>query len=206
MRQESSVHEMCHWEIWDAPSLAGRDSPGNPTPTPRSRSTRYATGCMALTCFCVAFLCVGMALGGATSDYYTFLVMWYLHLVGGSMYTACTVIVPIARFSEDGEDCAKLSPVNGDRLYAVYILHAALYLFYGGSVCLPPRAARAAARRPSPLPSPPASLPASPPLTAHYPYSTRCHHPTRQLVACSPSRTLRSSRGRSPSASFPFSG
>merc|ERR1719231_2096322 len=89
---------------------------------------------MALTCFCVAFLCVGMALGGATSDFYTFTIMWFLHLIGGSMYTACTVIVPVARYSSDGEDCAKLSPVNGDRLDAVYTMHAILYLFYVGGM------------------------------------------------------------------------
>merc|ERR1711988_1705775 len=97
-------------------------------------ATRYATGMMALTCFCVAFLCVGMALGGATSDFYTFTIMWFLHLIGGSMYTACTVIVPIARFSDEGEDCARSAPVNGDRLYAVYIAHAGLYLSYVGGM------------------------------------------------------------------------
>merc|ERR1719453_1286332 len=97
-------------------------------------STRYATGMMALTCFCVAFLCVGMGLGGATDDFYAFTLMWFLHLVGGSMYTACTVIIPAARWSSDGEDCADLSPVNGNRLEAVYILHAALYLFYVGGM------------------------------------------------------------------------
>ena len=116
-----------------APPLPSPSPPGAPLPTP-PHPTRYATGMMALTCFCVAFLCVGMGLGGATSDYYTFLVMWYLHLVGGSMYTACTVIVPAARYSGDGEDCAALSPVNGDRLNAVYTLHATLYLFYGALV------------------------------------------------------------------------
>ena len=86
---------------------------------------------MSLTCFAVAFLCVGMAMGGATSDFYTFTLMWFLHLIGGSMYTACTVAVPAARYSTDGEKCAKLAPVNGDRSDAVYLMHAFLYLFYG---------------------------------------------------------------------------
>jgi len=112
-----------YWDIWGA--------------TPYDDvcdSTRYATGMMSLTCFAVAFLCVGMAMGGATSDFYTFTLMWFLHLIGGSMYTACTVAVPAARYSTDGEKCAKLAPVNGDRSDAVYLMHAFLYLFYVGGM------------------------------------------------------------------------
>ena len=97
-------------------------------------STRYATGMMALTCFCVTFLCVGMGFGGYIDDKATFILYWFLHLVGGSMYTASTVIVPIAHWSNDGEDCSDLNPVNGERLSSVYYLHASLYLVYVGGM------------------------------------------------------------------------
>ena len=50
------------------------------------------------------------------------------------MYTACTFIIPVAHWSDDGEACTALSPVNGERLSAVYILHAALYLVYVGGM------------------------------------------------------------------------
>ena len=50
------------------------------------------------------------------------------------MYTASTVIVPIAHWGDDGRDCHDLNPVNGDRLSSVYYLHAALYVVYVGSM------------------------------------------------------------------------
>jgi hypothetical protein len=58
---------------------------------------------MALTCFCVAFLCVGMGFGGYTDDVFVFTLYWLLHLVGGACYTVCTIMVPLARFSDDGQ-------------------------------------------------------------------------------------------------------
>ena len=95
--------------------------------------TRYAVGMMAMTCFCVAFLCVGMGMGGLTDDKAAFILFWFAHLVGGSMYTACTVIVPIARWSDNGKLCATKSQDN-DRLAIVYYMHAALYLVYVGGM------------------------------------------------------------------------
>ena len=105
--------------------------------TPRNDtcdSTRYATGMMACTCFCVAFLCVGMGMGGITDDKKAFTVFWFAHLVGGSMYTASTVIIPVALWSTAGEACAALDPAFGDRAKTVYIMHAALYLVYVGGM------------------------------------------------------------------------
>lgn len=92
--------------------------------------TRNATGTMALTCFSVAFLCVGMGYGGYTDDKILFTIYWFLHLAGGLSYSYCTVAVPLARFSDDGKECAGLAPVNGDRVRAVWIMHAAYYLGY----------------------------------------------------------------------------
>merc|ERR1719181_1834992 len=79
--------------------------------------TMLWTGWMAMTCFCVAFLCVGMGFGGYIDDTLTFALYWFAHLVGGASYTLCTVFIPIARFSEEGKACAKLNPTNGDRLH-----------------------------------------------------------------------------------------
>merc|ERR1712190_600652 len=87
-----------------------------------------------MTCFCVAFLCVGMGFGGYTDDIVTFALYWLLHLVGGACYTICTFLVPIARFSDDGKLCAAYAPVNGDRIEVVYYMHAALYFVYVGGM------------------------------------------------------------------------
>jgi len=118
-----------YWDLWGF-------TPGAPAVGPDvCEDTRFATGFMALTCFCVAFLCVGMGFGGYTDDVFVFTLYWLLHLVGGACYTVCTIMVPLARFSDDGKDCAASSPVNGgDRLEAVYIMHAALYLVYVGGM------------------------------------------------------------------------
>ena len=96
--------------------------------------TRFACGFMSMTCFCVAFLCVGMGFGGYTDDAFVFPLYWLAHLVGGACYTVCTILVPLARWSDDGKTCADLSPVNGDRIEVVYYMHAALYLVYVGGM------------------------------------------------------------------------
>merc|ERR1711924_380109 len=82
-------------------------------------STRYAVGMMALTCFCVAFLCVGMGYGGYIDSKLNFTLFWFAHLVGGSMYTACTVIVPLARWSDEALSVpsSPLSMATGSRLF-----------------------------------------------------------------------------------------
>lgn len=112
-----------YYDIWGAtPSHSDCDD------------TRFAVAFMALTCFCVAFLCVGMGFGGYIDDTFTFALYWLLHLVGGACYTFCTIAIPLARFSDKGQDCADLHPVNGDRSQIVFILHAALYFVYVGGM------------------------------------------------------------------------
>ena len=118
---------MMHYDIWAA-------TPGPTSHSDPCEDTRFAVAFMALTCFCVAFLCVGMAFGGYTDDSCTFSLYWLAHLVGGACYTICTVIIPMARFSDAGTECAALSPVNGDRLQAVYVAHALLYFVYVGGM------------------------------------------------------------------------
>ena len=114
---------MMYYDIW-----------GDTSPDFVCKDTREAVGFMALTCFCVAFLCVGMGFGGYIADTTTFALYWLLHLVGGACYTACTFMIPIARWSDDGKACAALTPVNGDRLEVVYYMHAALYMVYVGGM------------------------------------------------------------------------
>ena len=96
--------------------------------------TRFAVAFMAITCFCVAFLCVGMGFGGYTDDSFVFALYWFAHLAGGGAYTICTFLVPIARFSETGIACAALDPVGGSRLQVIYLAHAALYFVYVGGM------------------------------------------------------------------------
>jgi len=69
-----------------------------------------------------------------TDDKLIFSLYWFLHLVGGVLYTYCTFVVPINRFSDEGKACAELNTVNGDRIEAVFYLHAGCYLAYVGSM------------------------------------------------------------------------
>lgn len=96
--------------------------------------TRGAVSFMAMTCFFVAFLCVGMAFGGYVDDVTTFALYWFAHLAGGGAYTIATFAIPIARYSEDGKACAALAPVVGDMTEVVYAVHAALYFVYVGGM------------------------------------------------------------------------
>ena len=94
-------------------------------------STRFAVGFMALSCFLVSFLCVGMGMGGYTDDKKLFPFYWTVHAivaVGG--YTSCTYLIPAARYSVEGLACAALVPVNGERIVYVFYVHAALYFVY----------------------------------------------------------------------------
>ena len=86
---------------------------------------------MALTCFLVAFLCIGMGFGGYTDDDFLFAFFWIAHALPAVLgYTTCTFLIPIARFSESGNACAALAPVAGSALQAVYIVEAGLYWCY----------------------------------------------------------------------------
>ena len=108
-----------YWDIWGATSYEST-----------CQGTRNSTGMMAMTCFCESFLCVAMAYGGYVSDSLLFPLNWILHLIGGICYIICTITVPLNRWSTEGIACAKLNPVNGDRLSTVYIFHAALFMVY----------------------------------------------------------------------------
>ena len=96
--------------------------------------TRTWVAAMAITCFCEAFLCVGMGFGGYMDDVCLFAFYWFAHLIGGGAYTLCTVFIPLARFSEQGLACSALDPINGERVKVVYFVHAALYLVYVGGM------------------------------------------------------------------------
>ena len=93
--------------------------------------SRFAEGYMALGCFLVAWLCVGMGFGGYIDDGFVFALYWIAHAipaVGG--YTVCTFLIPMARFSPTGDACAALAPVVGDVVKYVYWTHAGLYWCY----------------------------------------------------------------------------
>jgi hypothetical protein len=116
-----------YYDAWGA-------TPGPVGDTDPCEGTRSAISFMAMTCFAVAFLCVGMGFGGYTDDATVFALYWFAHLVGGACYTVATVTVPTERWSDEGKQCAELSPVNGDRIAIVYYMHAALYLVYVGGM------------------------------------------------------------------------
>ena len=113
-----------YYDIWG-------DTPAAET----CRFTRFSVGMMAMTCFMVTFLCVGMAFGGYTDDAKVFTLYWIAHAAGGvGGYTTCTLMIPIAMYSDEGAACAALHPVNGDRLNVVWIFNAALYFVYVGGM------------------------------------------------------------------------
>ena len=97
--------------------------------------TRFAEGYMALTCFLVSWLCLGMGFGGYTEDSVLFPLYWIGHAtpaVGG--YCVCTFLVPIARFAPDGVACAAYAPVIGNAVHGVYLVHAVLFFCYVGNM------------------------------------------------------------------------
>ena len=112
-----------YYDIWGSTPADGDCNP-----------TRFWVAIMAITCFMVSFLCVGMAFGGFTDDKMVFTLYWFLHLLGGASYTLCTIYIPLTRFSTEGKACAALDTVNGDRLKVVYLTHAALYFVYVGGM------------------------------------------------------------------------
>jgi len=97
--------------------------------------TRFAEGFMALTCFLVSWLCIGMGFGGYTEDNALFAFYWVAHAAPAVLgYCTCTFLVPIARFSETGKACAALAPVIGSAVQSVYIVHAGLFFCYVGNM------------------------------------------------------------------------
>lgn len=94
-------------------------------------STRFAVAIMTLSCFCVAFLCIGFSMGGYVDDVCLFATYWIIHaLVAVPGYSYATYLIPAARFSDEGVACAALAPVNGERVEYVFYLHATLYFVY----------------------------------------------------------------------------
>jgi hypothetical protein len=116
---------MMYWDTWGFTSGAAV-----------CEGTRFVVAFMAMTCFAVAFLCVGMGFGGYTDDEATFALYWIAHLAGGACYSYvyATFAIPLEIFGDDGKACAALSPVNGDRMKVVWYMHAALYLVYVGGM------------------------------------------------------------------------
>jgi hypothetical protein len=97
--------------------------------------TRFAEGYMALTCFLVSWLCIGMGFGGYTSDSVLFPFYWVAHAAPAVLgYCVCTFLVPMARFSDTGVACAALAPVIGSAVQCVYIVHAGLFFCYVGNM------------------------------------------------------------------------
>jgi len=93
--------------------------------------TVFAEGFMALTCFLVSWLCIGMGFGGYTEDPVLFPFFWVAHAAPAVLgYCTCTFLIPIARFSESGIACAALAPGPGKAVQAVYIVHAGLFFCY----------------------------------------------------------------------------
>ena len=68
-------------------------------------STRFAVGYMTLSCFCVAFLCIGFSMGGYVDDACLFATYWIIHaLVAVPGYSYATYLIPAARFSDEGAE------------------------------------------------------------------------------------------------------
>lgn len=125
---------MFYWDIWGntpgpMPAINGTGT------TDPCYDTRYAVGMMTITCFCVTFLEIGFAMGGFTNDTKVFLIYWVLHLIGGlGFYTQCTITIPLAIYSDKGDQCEALNWVNWERLRAVWGTHAACYVIYVGGM------------------------------------------------------------------------
>ena len=114
-----------YYDIWG-------DTPGHATLPVAGvcDRTRLWTGWMAMTCWGVSHLCVGMAFAGFTESNFFFPFYWFFHLIVALGYVLCTLTIPLARFSDDGVACALLNPTNSERLVVVYSVHAAFFFYY----------------------------------------------------------------------------
>ena len=93
-------------------------------------NTRFQVGWFAMVCFGETFGVVYMAFGGYIDDTATFLLGVLIHHGIAAMYCICTATIANAIWSDEGKACAAINPVNGERLKAVWIVHASIFLFY----------------------------------------------------------------------------
>jgi len=91
---------------------------------------RFWISFFALDCFVESFVCVWMAMGGYTNDSGLFKAMWILHLLVALPYVLCTITIPIAIYSDEGEKCIA---ANAGPLYPLkptFWVHCALFMVY----------------------------------------------------------------------------
>merc|ERR1711998_274594 len=105
---------------------------GSLAPVSECTDLRFWVGFFALDCFVESFVCVWMALAGYTDDGLLFPIMWVLHLLVALPYCLCTVTIPVAMFSEDGQACRRAggSSFGGYVIKPVFWLHLCLFMVY----------------------------------------------------------------------------
>merc|ERR1711998_714423 len=91
---------------------------------------RFWVAFFALDCFVESFVCVWMAMGGYMNNSALFKVMWILHLLVAIPYCICTVTIPMAIYSTDGQACIAANQGPMYRLEPTYWVHSALFLVY----------------------------------------------------------------------------
>merc|ERR1711998_588389 len=91
---------------------------------------RFWIGFFALDCFVESFVCVWMAMGGYMNNCGLFKVMWILHLLVAIPYCICTVTIPMAIYSTDGQACIAANDGPLFTLEPTYWVHCALFLVY----------------------------------------------------------------------------
>merc|ERR1712054_230293 len=91
---------------------------------------RFWVGFFALDCFVESFVCVWMGMAGYTNNSGFFKAMWILHLLVALPYCICTVTIPMAIYSKDGEACIADNAGPLYRLKPTYWTHCALFLVY----------------------------------------------------------------------------
>merc|ERR1711988_133014 len=91
---------------------------------------RFWIGWFAMDCFVESFVCVWMGMAGYTDDSTVFPIMWIAHLVVALPYCLCTITIPLALFSDEGELCrAGMGPAKF-QVKAVFWTHLTLFMVY----------------------------------------------------------------------------
>lgn len=97
---------------------------------PKCDEMRFWLGTFSIDCFIEAFVVLWMAMGGYIEDNFWFKFGWIMHLLVALPYCVSTVAIPLAIFSDDGEDCRGEMGNMGYSMVAVYWTHCTLFLVY----------------------------------------------------------------------------
>merc|ERR1711998_805799 len=91
---------------------------------------RFWIGFFALDCAVESFVCVWMGMGGYTNSSGLFKIMWVLHLLVALPYCICSLTIPLAVWSDEGQKCIAANQGPLYRLEPTLWVHLSLFMVY----------------------------------------------------------------------------